>query len=58
MTTNGTKVADLGCGQGISTRSMASNFPNAQVLGIDYHEESIEKAKEEIAASKLTNADA
>jgi SAM-dependent methyltransferase len=58
MTSPGTQIADIGCGQGISTRSMASNFPNAQVLGIDYHEESIEKAKEEIAASKLTNADA
>lgn len=37
---------------------MASNFPNAHVLGVDYHAESIEKAKAEIAASNLTNADA
>ena len=58
MTSPGTQIADIGCGQGISTRSMASNFPNAQVLGVDYHDESIEKAKKEIAASKLTNADA
>eukprot|EP00544_Gedaniella_sp_CCMP2646_P002703 CAMPEP_0202509210 /NCGR_PEP_ID=MMETSP1361-20130828/52651_1 /ASSEMBLY_ACC=CAM_ASM_000849 /TAXON_ID=210615 /ORGANISM="Staurosira complex sp., Strain CCMP2646" /LENGTH=403 /DNA_ID=CAMNT_0049143419 /DNA_START=1051 /DNA_END=2262 /DNA_ORIENTATION=+ len=58
MTSPGTQIADIGCGHGISTRTMASKFPDAQVLGIDYHEESIEKAKEEIAASKLTNADA
>ena len=58
LTTPGTKVADLGCGHGISTRSLATNFPNAHVLGIDYHAESIEIAKQEIAASKLTNADA
>ena len=58
MTSPGTQIADIGCGQGISTRSMAFNFPNAQVLGVDYHDESIEKAKKEIAASKLTNADA
>ena len=58
LTTPGAKVADLGCGCGVSTRSLASNFPNTHVLGVDYHAESIESAKEEIAASNLTNADA
>ena len=58
MTSPGAQIADIGCGHGNSTRSMATTFPNANVLGIDYHDESIEKAKKDIAASKLTNADA
>jgi 2-polyprenyl-3-methyl-5-hydroxy-6-metoxy-1,4-benzoquinol methylase len=52
------KIADLGCGCGVSTRTIALNFPNASVLGIDYHAESIQNAKEEIASKNLTNADA
>jgi len=58
MTVPGAKVCDLGCGCGVSTRSLASNFPSTTVLGIDFHVESIESAKEEIAANNLTNADA
>jgi SAM-dependent methyltransferase len=58
MTTNGTKVADLGCGCGISTRSLASNFPYSTVVGIDFHDESIQEARMEIDSHQLTNATA
>ena len=57
MTTPGAKIADIGCGCGVSTRSLASNFPNTRVFGIDFHAESIESAKEEIRENNLTNAD-
>jgi len=58
MTKQGIQIADVGCGCGISTCSLASLFPNANILGVDNHAKSIEEAKEEIAARKVTNADA
>jgi ubiquinone/menaquinone biosynthesis C-methylase UbiE len=42
----GGKVADVGCGHGISTVLMAQAFPNAQVFGFDSHPPSIERARE------------
>lgn len=51
--TRGAKVADVGCGHGISTRLMAQAFPNSQFVGIDYHEDSIAHAREH--ADGLTN---
>jgi SAM-dependent methyltransferase len=58
MSKPGARIADLGCGCGVSTRSIALTFPNASVVGIDNHAESIQDAKEEIASKNLTNADA
>jgi SAM-dependent methyltransferase len=47
----GLKVADIGCGHGISTILMAKAFPNSKFYGFDNHDASIEharkKAKEE-----------
>lgn len=47
----GAKVADIGCGHGISTILMAKAYPNSKFIGFDYHKPSIEvarkKAKEE-----------
>jgi hypothetical protein len=34
----GAKVADVGCGHGVSTRLMAEAFPNSRFFGFDYHE--------------------
>ncbi len=41
----GGKVADVGCGHGISTVIMAQAFPNSQFFGFDYHPASIEQAR-------------
>jgi SAM-dependent methyltransferase len=42
----GAKVADVGCGHGISTRLMAEAFPNSSFYGFDYHPGSIEAARQ------------
>ena len=42
----GAKVADVGCGHGTSTVIMASAFPNSTFYGFDYHDASIDRARE------------
>jgi SAM-dependent methyltransferase len=42
----GARVADIGCGKGASTILMAQAFPNSQFFGFDYHDKSIEAARE------------
>jgi ubiquinone/menaquinone biosynthesis C-methylase UbiE len=42
----GAKVADVGCGHGVSTLIMAEAFPNSEFVGIDFHEASIARARE------------
>lgn len=41
---HGAKVADVGCGHGVSTTIMARAFPNSQFIGYDFHPSSIEHA--------------
>jgi ubiquinone/menaquinone biosynthesis C-methylase UbiE len=42
----GGKVADIGCGAGASTILMAAAFPNSEFVGFDYHDKSIDRARE------------
>jgi 2-polyprenyl-3-methyl-5-hydroxy-6-metoxy-1,4-benzoquinol methylase len=42
----GAGVADIGCGYGASTILMAQAFPNSSFYGFDYHQASIEKARQ------------
>ena len=42
----GARVADVGCGQGASTLLMAKAFPNSRFFGFDYHDRSIEAARQ------------
>jgi SAM-dependent methyltransferase len=46
----GAKVADIGCGHGSSTIIMAKAFPNSTFHGFDFHEPSIEHARERARA--------
>jgi len=43
---NGGQVADLGCGHGASIILMAQAFPKSRFVGIDYHESSINVARQ------------
>jgi ubiquinone/menaquinone biosynthesis C-methylase UbiE len=42
----GARAADVGCGKGASTVLMAKAFPKSQFFGFDYHDKSIEAARE------------
>ena len=43
---SGGKVADVGCGLGASTILMAKSYPKSEFVGFDYHDKSIETAKQ------------
>ena len=45
----GAKVADIGCGLGASTVLMAQAYPNSTFVGFDYHDKSIEMARQRAA---------
>ncbi|MDQ6732291.1 MAG: methyltransferase domain-containing protein [Actinomycetota bacterium] len=41
----GARVADIGCGHGASTLILAAAYPRCEIVGFDYHVESIEQAR-------------
>jgi trans-aconitate methyltransferase len=43
---SGAEVADVGCGLGTSTILMAQAYPRSTFIGFDYHDESIEIARQ------------
>jgi ubiquinone/menaquinone biosynthesis C-methylase UbiE len=51
----GAKVADVGCGHGVSTILMAKAYPNSQIIGFDYHKPSIEWARKQAEKEGLKN---
>ncbi len=51
----GAKVADVGCGHGVSTVVMAEAFPNSKFIGFDYHERSVLRAREVAREARVSN---
>jgi SAM-dependent methyltransferase len=51
----GARVADIGCGKGASTILMAQAFPKSQFFGFDYHDKSIEAAREAAERSGVSD---
>lgn len=51
----GARVADIGCGHGLTTTIMAKAFPNSEFTGLDFHEPSIEAAREHAEESGVSN---
>ncbi len=49
----GALVADVGCGHGASTILMAQAYPQSEFVGFDYHDGSIEAAREKAAEAGL-----
>src|SRR5215475_3306998 len=39
-------IVDVGCGQGISFRLLAQTFKPARIVGLDFHEPSLDLAKQ------------
>jgi SAM-dependent methyltransferase len=51
----GGTVADIGCGHGVSTVTMATAFPNSKFVGYDFHEASVVAAREHAAVHGKDN---
>lgn len=51
----GARVADVGCGKGASTLLMAQAFPKSKFFGFDYHDKSIEGARESARKAGITD---
>lgn len=53
----GASIADIGCGRGQSTTIMGKQFPKSKVLGIDYHQQSIENGRRLATEQGLSNVE-
>lgn len=52
---SGAKVADVGCGLGASTIIMAKAFPESEFVGFDYHDKSIDTARQKAEAAGVAD---
>lgn len=53
--TEGALVADIGCGHAASTIIMAKAYPNSHFVGIDFHKESIDVARQRALKAEVSN---
>lgn len=51
------RVADLACGTGISTLSIARRLPDSQVVGVELRDEYLEIAREKVRRQGLANVE-
>jgi 2-polyprenyl-3-methyl-5-hydroxy-6-metoxy-1,4-benzoquinol methylase len=51
----GGTIADVGCGLGSSTTIMAAAYPQATLVGLDYHPHSVELARERAVAAGVAD---
>jgi SAM-dependent methyltransferase len=51
----GARVADVGCGLGASSVLLAQAYPQARIVGSDYHDRSIELARKRAADAGVTD---
>jgi SAM-dependent methyltransferase len=51
----GARVADVGCGKGASTLLLAQSYPKSEFFGFDYHDKSIEAARESARQQGLSD---
>jgi 2-polyprenyl-3-methyl-5-hydroxy-6-metoxy-1,4-benzoquinol methylase len=51
----GAVVADVGCGHGASTILMAQAYPKSRFVGFDYHDKSIEQARQRAVAAGVSD---
>lgn len=54
---SGAKIADIGCGLGSSSILMAQAYPNSTIYGFDFHEPSIEQAKQKAREVGVANVE-
>lgn len=51
----GARIADVGCGAGLSSVTMGKAFPKSKITGIDFHGPSIERARKHASEAGLKN---
>lgn len=52
---SGAKVADIGCGRGVTTILMGKAYPRSQIIGYDNHSQSIKWARKQADREGLKN---